>query len=395
MNRDISLNEYDVSLLQGGALNKYASRLGLGMGAGPNSLGRRAFLLIGATYVPLFVLSMIQGNLINSSLQMSFLQDFAQVVRYIVVLPLLILAELAIAPWMSHMTQHLRKLVPDESQSRFDQFINRAVEGRDSLIVELILLAIAFIRNAFIPTTGIAAESQTWEMHPVGNGLYEYTWAFYWANFFAKPIFIFIWLRWLWRYVLWSAFLVRVSTINLKLRPTHPDRLGGLGFLAIGQAKFGILCFAMSLMLSSRIAESIFYMHASLLDFRSFIFLMVIVNIVVFSLPLFAFTPKLMDCKRQGLFEYGELANKLTDDFHERWIHGSRAEHEELVKTGEISSLADLGGAFDIVQQMKAIIVSKDMLFAFVIATIAPFAPLLLTVYPIDVFVGKIWSTLF
>jgi hypothetical protein len=395
MTQDISLKEYDLSFVQGGPLNKLAARAGLPAVSGPSGIRLRIILVICLTYVPLAVLAAMQGNFINDNLRMPFWADFAQISRYCIVVPLLLLAELAIDPWLTHMVRHLGRLVPEDEIPKFINMIKRAEAGRDSLIAEVIFIVIAVARNVLVPSTGVAVESQTWEMHALANGTFEFSLAYYFANYFAKPIFTFLWLRWLWKYVLWSFFICRVSTLSLKLRPTHPDRLGGLGFLASGQSKFAVLAFANSVLLASRIGEGILYYGSSLLDFRAYILLMVINSLVIFTLPLLAFTPQLLECKRRGLFEYGTLANEYTDAFHEKWILGARDPAEPLLGSTDIQSLADLGNSFEIVQNMKSLIISKGMVLAFAGATLAPFAPLVLTVYPIDIFVNKLWSSLF
>jgi hypothetical protein len=38
-------------------------------------------------------------------------------------------------------------------------------------------------------------------------------------------------LRWYFRIFIWMRFLWQVSRIELSLVPTHPDRVGGMGFL--------------------------------------------------------------------------------------------------------------------------------------------------------------------
>jgi hypothetical protein len=394
MTQDMSLKEYDLSLVQGGPLNKLAARAGFPT-AGPQGVRLRIVLLICITYIPLAILSAMQGNFINDNLRMPFWADFAQITRYWIVVPLLLLAELAIDPWLTHIVQHLGRLVPEDELPKFVDMIKRAEAGRDSLVAELIFIVIAVARNVLVPTGGVGVESQTWEMHALTNGTFEFSMAYYWANYLAKPIFTFLWLRWLWKYILWSFFLCRVSTLPLKLRPTHPDRLGGLGFLACGQSKFAVLAFANSILLSSRIGETILYYGSSLLDFRAAILLMVVNSLLIFTLPLLAFTPQLLECKRKGLFEYGSLANDYSDAFHDKWILGVRDPGEPLLASPDIQSLADFGNSFDIVQNTKSFIISKGMVLTFAAATLVPFAPLVLTVYPIDIFVNKLWSSLF
>ena len=38
-----------------------------------------------------------------------------------------------------------------------------------------------------------------------------------------------------------SVLLYKIVKLNLNLRPTHPDQLGGLGFVLFAQKHFGIL----------------------------------------------------------------------------------------------------------------------------------------------------------
>ena len=48
----------------------------------------------------------------------------------------------------------------------------------------------------------------------------------------SLPIFQFLLCRWYFRLFIWARFLWQVSRIDLSLVPTHPDRVGGLGFLS-------------------------------------------------------------------------------------------------------------------------------------------------------------------
>jgi hypothetical protein len=53
----------------------------------------------------------------------------------------------------------------------------------------------------------------------------------YWLAAVSLPIFQFILLRWYVRFFIWFQFLWRISKLDLRLLPAHPDRAGGLGFL--------------------------------------------------------------------------------------------------------------------------------------------------------------------
>ena len=58
----------------------------------------------------------------------------------------------------------------------------------------------------------------------------------------SLSLYQFVLLRWYFRLFIWTRFLWQVSRIDLRLIPTHPDRCGGLGFVAaVGNAFVPIL----------------------------------------------------------------------------------------------------------------------------------------------------------
>ena len=74
----------------------------------------------------------------------------------------------------------------------------------------------------------------------------------------------FLLLRWYFRLFIWARFLWQVSRIELKLMPLHPDRCGGLGFLASVSYAFSPLLLAQGVLLAGMMANRIFYMGAKL-----------------------------------------------------------------------------------------------------------------------------------
>jgi len=76
-------------------------------------------------------------------------------------------------------------------------------------------------------------------------------------------------VRWFFRLSIWTRFLWQVSRINLSLVPTHPDRVGGLGFLAGTANAFIPLAVALGAALSGMIANRIFHLGPHSLSSRS------------------------------------------------------------------------------------------------------------------------------
>ena len=86
------------------------------------------------------------------------------------------------------------------------------------------------------------------------------------------PIFQFLLVRWYFRLFIWTRFLWQVSRIELQLIPTHPDRAGGLGFLANIVYAFAPFLVAHGVLLAGLIADRIFFAeqpsHNSRRDYR-------------------------------------------------------------------------------------------------------------------------------
>jgi hypothetical protein len=72
-----------------------------------------------------------------------------------------------------------------------------------------------------------------------------------------------------------------VSRIELSLIPTHPDRVGGLGFLANTIYAFTPLAVAHGALLAGLIANRIFYLGAALPDFKIEIAVLVVFLVFV------------------------------------------------------------------------------------------------------------------
>ena len=83
-----------------------------------------------------------------------------------------------------------------------------------------------------------------------------------------------------------------------------------------------------------------------------------------------------------GLREYGTLAQRYVREFDAKWLRGGAA--EPLLGSGDIQSLADLGNAHQAVRAMSIVPVTKAAIVELAAATLAPVAPLLLTMMPLE-----------
>ena len=80
---------------------------------GGRAVGRRALLSVLVAWVPLVVLAEIQGLAIGTG-QASLLQDFAAYTRFLVAVPLLVIAEAPARRWLTRVLGHFveARLIP-------------------------------------------------------------------------------------------------------------------------------------------------------------------------------------------------------------------------------------------------------------------------------------------
>jgi hypothetical protein len=228
----------------------------------------------------------------------------------------------------------------------------------------------------------VALDVASWYGSPQG-GQMHLTLAGHWFAFVSVPVFQFILLRWYMRILIWFWFLLRISLLHLHLLPAHPDRAGGLGFLGKSSFAFVPLLFAQGALLAGQIASRIFYNGQSLLSFKLTIVGFVGFFVVAILAPLLLFTPQLARAKRAGLAEYGTFASEYVMDFDRKWLR-RKDNDEQLLGTGDIQSLADLGNSFAVVREMRAVPFAPDDVTRLLVATVLPMVPLLLTIMPLE-----------
>jgi hypothetical protein len=215
-----------------------------------------------------------------------------------------------------------------------------------------------------------------------------------WYLHVSIPIFQFLFYRWYFRLFVWFLFLWRVSRLDLRLTPTHPDRAGGLGFLASAPLAFALVILAQAIVVSAVIAGHILFQGDTLQANRYVVAGFVIMQLLLVLGPLCVFAPKLLALKRQGRREYGALAGRYTREFHEKWIEGAAPADEPLVGSADIQSLADLANSYEVVRGIRPVPFGRDTILQVAVPALIPFAPLALTVVPAEEIIKKLLGML-
>ena len=251
--------------------------------------------------------------------------------RLLVALPLLILAELVVHERMRPvMRQFLeRGLIADGARARFDAAIASALRLRNSVLAEVLLIALVYgVGVLFLWRKYLALDVGSWYGVTVDGGLRP-SLAGWWYGTVSLPFFQFLLLRWYFRLFVWARFLWQVSRLELVLIPTHPDRSAGLGFLALTSYAFSPLLLAQGTLLAGTLANRIFFAGATLPQFKVDLVGAVAVTLLMVLGPLLVFAPRLERAKRTGLREYGTLAERyaarVRSEMAARWSRPRRA----------------------------------------------------------------------
>jgi hypothetical protein len=318
---EIGKKEEDITLFPGGALFTLLHRLYL-CGDTMQWLRRRILLFVVLAWVPLALFTAWEGTFWNG--RVPFLFDVNVHARLLLALPLLFLAEVALHRRMVPLARLFvdRGLVPQDARPRFEEAVRSAVRLRNSVVAELVLLAVVYGAGVLMAiqhyeVLGVG----TWYGEPVPGKLHP-TWSGWWFGFVSLPILQFLLLRWYFRIFIWLRFLWRVSKIDLRILPIHPDSCGGLGFLGELSVAFVPLLIAQGVMVSGSLANEIFFNGRKLTDFGPEIVGLIVAMILAVIGPTLVFSPRLARVKRAGFRDYGNLAQRYVSEFDRKWIQG-------------------------------------------------------------------------
>ena len=382
----------DFSLVLGGPLFQFLRKSHLG-GDALELLHRRVLASILLTWFPLFLLSAV-GTGVGSVAQISFLQDIEVHARFLVALPILIGAELLVHSRIRAVVRRFveYRIVLPQDMDRFRRAIASALKIRNSAYVELALVAIVYTLGLWLWNSRNDPGVATW--YELRGGRWKLTPAGDWYVFISIPVFQFILLRWYMRLFVWFRFLWQVNRIELNLIPTHPDRCGGLSFVGKSSYAYGPILFAQGAILAGVVADRVLYKGESLQSFKIQIGGFIVFFVAAILGPLLMFTPRMARAKRKGLAEYGLLAQRYVESFDQKWVRDADLS-AELLGTGDIQSLADLGNSYQMVREMRAVPFALQDATRLAIATAAPLAPLLLTIFSFEELILRVLKVVF
>lgn len=365
----------DFTLSAGGPFNRALQRMRL-----QNKQGKLTVASLCITWLPLLILAIFEGTLYAGS-QLPFLKDIAMHARLLVALPLLIMIELTIDSKvyvvLKYLAEELMSL--DERQKFLTTAFRRARKLTGSALTEIILLLIVIGATVSFVGGGVygALEggSTSWMTYTGAAGR-QMTIAGYWAIFISIPIFQFLILRWLWRYIVWVILLFHLSKAKLNLMPTHADRAGGLGIIMIAQRSFNLIFVAGGVSISGRLIEQLLKHPDSFESIKRQGIAYIVISLVFLLVPLLFFMGKLFKTKNEGLIHMSNLGATMSRQFEREWVNDMPVEKKMEKTPVDPSMIFDYSGMYDSLQQLRTIPVTLRDIIGMVLILFVPFIPI-------------------
>jgi hypothetical protein len=369
------------SLTNCGPMDRLLARIGLKSTEWPRLLVR-ALAPVALIWLPLCVMA-LAGPHAGDGVAIPFLHDLSTHVRFLIVVPVLILVEASIGRRTRLVVHQFvdAELVREADRDRYRRLLQQAGRAFESNLFETVILGLSawFVWTAI---QNFTSDGVRFWFETVGaDGRERLTGAGWWyaAGSLLPP---FLFMRWIWRYGVWCWLLLRLSRFDLQLVATHPDRAGGLAFVSLGHTAFAQIGFAASCLVSGTVGMRILYEGASLLSFQWPLVVFVALSVAAGVAPLAVFWRPLRFAKERGLVDYGSFASRYVQGFQARWI-GTKAGESPLDAQDDIGPLCDIGASYERVAAMRMVPIAPVNALIFAVAALSPMLPLLLTVMPL------------
>jgi hypothetical protein len=343
------------------------------------------------TWLPLLVITLFEGRAFGG-VREPFLDDLNAQIRLLVALPLLVIAEPLIHCRSKYVVQPFldRGIVAPRDAARFNECIEWAEHMRTSRFAAIVLALGCTALAGWIWHQDWSIRGGVWYITIDASGHAKLTIGGWWYVFVSLNLFRFVMLRWYYRVAVWYRFLWQVSRLDLDLNPLHPDRSGGLGFLALSIPILGVGFLGQTAALAGRIGGRILHDGMTLDQFIAEMSITPVLLTILSILPLTFFMVQLARMRLEGSVEYGGFATKYTDAFRAKWLEGPHAQTDGMLGTSDIQSLADLANAYQVVTSVRLLPVSLTVLLGHALLLAVPFLPLAVTKIPLDELIRRI-----
>ncbi|MCJ8158562.1 hypothetical protein [Sphingomonas sp. LaA6.9] len=377
---DPDFAQFDV--FEGGPPRRISALVRLPAPLCPN-VASRVLLVILIGWAPLVALAYFADRTLTPGSFQSFVRDVGTQTRYLVAAPLMVLGWRHCARRLGSIALHFRVsgVLDNEDQPTFEEILRNARRWVNSLWVEAAMLLAIYAVILPISVMPPLALLPAWAVVP-GGGAFSY--AGLWHLIFSLPLLLLLMLGWLWRIIVWTIVLSRISRLRLNLIAAHPDQSAGLGFLCQSVRSFSIVGAALGSIAAGRFANVHLAGQATPFTDGLLVGGIALVSMLIFVAPLAVFSSRLAHVWRQGSMIYGALATELGAQFEQSWFADARPVERQMLSEPDFSAATDLYQVVSNVYAMRFVPVDVRSLIILLGATLAPFVPAMFLSMPTE-----------
>lgn len=380
-----NVNEY-FSISEGGPFNRAVQKIGL------NTNAKQIVVALCITWLPLLIITAFEGT-IDSGVSVPFLKDVSIHVRLLVVLPVLLTIKEIINSKSIDLERYFSNTLMNDAEKQvvLNKELKRVKRLINSGVPEIIFLLIIIALTISPLKGGLLSESTSWRFE---RGDTTLSFAGKWVVFISIPIFQFLILRWLWRYIIWALFLFRLARTPLNLQPTHPDQVAGLGIVADVHKYFGLIFLAINIIASGEMVTRILENPNSFQAIRGEAIANVAICVVLLFLPLFFFIIKLIMTRHYALMDLGNLGTTLSGKFEEEWLRNIPIEKKVLEGKVSTNTLQDYSSIYRSTEKMRSVPFRLSDVVMVILILFIPYIPILLIHFSIIELLQKLFGLL-
>jgi hypothetical protein len=345
---------------------------------------RRAILVVLVAWVPLLVLSAVEGRALAANAREAFLLDIPAYARYLIALPLLIVAERMALPKLGTIARHLLEsgMVPAGEQPRYLALLEQCRRLLSSLVTTIVIFVVAYVLTVWLSERVYPSTISTWAA-PITESGRQLSPAGWWRALVSQPLYVALMCLWIWRALVWAFFLNRVSRLDLKLVASHPDHVGGLQFVVWSPRAFALVALAVATAMAGNVGQRVLVDGASVLEFKATVAVVMGTILLLFVGPLLALRTPLRRLRAQAILSYGELAADLGQRFERRWVRKGGDVSDDALEVPDFSAVTDAYSIVANVGAIKLIPIDLRETALLVLVALVPFVPLLLVAIPV------------
>jgi hypothetical protein len=313
----------------------------------------------------------------------SFFTDVAIHARFLIAVPLLILAEADAIPMLGRLSSHflVSGLVDPEDRGRYEYAAASTKRLLEAKAAEAITFLLAYVVVIVLILNLSHKNTPSWYWS--GTGPLDLSPPGIWHAFISVPLLLWLFFGWVWRLLLWWRFLALMARLHLRLIPSHPDHAGGLKFLSAAIRGHRLLAFALGVIVAGNEVNAMLHTGLPHLGYKNAAAVVALLMLVLAAGPLSMFITKLRTIRTLGMLRYGPLAAAVGSEFERKWVDKTGGVDARALEVSDFSATTDLYQVAERVYQVSDLPFHWKDLTPVAVAAVVPFIPAALMTVPL------------